>query len=126
MRYQYDRLAQAQFLEALEHLELRTRVERCGRLVEDQKLCIAHVGASDGDLLPFAAREVDARSKALADHLVVSLGKLPDDLVRQAALGGRHDARAVMTRLDATDGDVVGRSEGLADELLKAPASVAA
>ena len=53
-------LPSAQLLEALEHLELGARVERGGRLVEDQHLRVAHVGARDGDLLPLAAGEVDA------------------------------------------------------------------
>ena len=62
----------AQLLEALEHLELGARVEGRGRLVEDQHLRVAHVGAGDRDLLPFAAGEVDAGPEALADHLVVT------------------------------------------------------
>src|SRR5688572_32922394 len=65
-------LARAQLLEAAKHLELRARVERRGGLVEDEDLRVAHVGARDGDLLPFAAGQVDARSPALADDLVVA------------------------------------------------------
>ena len=38
------------------------RVEGRRGLVEDQQLGVAHVGAGDGDLLPLAAGEVDARS----------------------------------------------------------------
>src|SRR5206468_3171509 len=72
VRYQYCRLALAQFLEALEHLELRTRVERRGRLVENQKPRVAHVGMRDRNLLPLAAGEVDAGSKALAQNLIVT------------------------------------------------------
>ena len=62
----------AQFLEALEHLELGARIERRRRLVEDQHLRLAHVGARDRDLLPFAAGQVDAVLEALADPLVVA------------------------------------------------------
>jgi hypothetical protein len=61
--------------------------------------------------LPLAAGKIDAGSKALADDLIVSFGKLPNDLVRQAALGGDNDARAVIARLDAAYGDIVGSGE---------------
>ena len=77
-------LPSRQLLEALEHLELGARVERGGRLVEDQHLRIAHVGAGDGDLLPLAAGEVDAGLEAAADQLVVALRQPGDHLVGQA------------------------------------------
>lgn len=54
VRDQDGGLAVAEFLEALEHLEFRTRIERRGRLVENRHLGLAHVGAGDGNLLPFA------------------------------------------------------------------------
>ena len=52
---QYRRLAFAQLLEAAEHLVLGAGVEGGGGLVEDQHLGLAHVGAGDRYLLPFAA-----------------------------------------------------------------------
>ena len=73
VRDQHRGLAARQLLEALEHLELGARVERRRRLVEDQHLRVAHVGARDRDLLPFAAGQVDAGAEALADHLVVAV-----------------------------------------------------
>src|SRR5512143_3379453 len=126
VRYQYRRLALAQFLEALEHLELRARVERRRGLVQNQELRIAHVGTRDRNLLPLASGEVDAGSKALAKDLVVSLGKLPYDLVCQAALRGDDDACAVVARLDAADSDIVGGSEMITDEILEDDADVGA
>ena len=87
VRDQHDGLAAAELLEALEHFVLGARIERGGRLVEDQQLRVAHVGARDGDLLPFAAGKIDAGAKALAEQLVVLLGQLADDFIGQAALG---------------------------------------
>ena len=120
-------LALAQLLEALEHLELRARVERRGRLVEDQQLRVAHVGAGDGDLLPLAAGEVDAGAEALADDLVVA-ARAGLRITSSARLrcGGGLDARAVVARLDAADGDVLGRGQVVAHEVLEDDADVGA
>jgi hypothetical protein len=65
------------------------------------------------------AGEVDARADALADDLIVSPEKLPDDLVRQAAPGGGNDPRAIAAGLDASYGDIVGRGQVSADEVPK-------
>ena len=64
--------------------------------------------------------------KRLPMTLIVSLGKLANDLVRQAALGGGDDARAVIARLDAADGDIVGGGEVIADEILEDDADIGA
>src|SRR4029077_11022507 len=50
-------LAVRELLEALEDLVLGAGVQRGGGLVENEDLRVAHVGAGDGDLLPFAAGE---------------------------------------------------------------------
>ncbi len=120
-------LPSRQLLEALEHLELRARVERRRRLVEDQQLRVAHVRARDGDLLPFAARQVDAGLEALAEHLVVA---------RRAACAITSSARLrwaaatmrarSLARLDAADRDVVGGGEVVAHEILEDDADVRA
>ena len=70
------RLTFAQLLEPVEHLEFGTRVQRRRRLVEDQHVGFAHIGARDRDLLPFAAGEFDAVPEALADHLLIAAGSL--------------------------------------------------
>ena len=57
--------AAAEVAEALEHLVFGAGVERGGRLVEDEHLGVAHVGAGDGDLLPLAAGEVAPSLKRL-------------------------------------------------------------
>ena len=86
----------------------------------------AHIGSGDGDLLPLAAREIDAGAKALADDLVVAIGKLAYDLVHQAARGGANDAHTVIACLEAADGDVVGSGEVIAHKILKDDADVGA
>ena len=53
-------------------------------------------------------------------------GSFADDLVRQAALGGGDDARAVVARLDAADGDVVRGGEVIAHEILEDDADIGA
>ena len=97
----------AEVAEALEHLGLGARVERGGRLVEDEQVGVAHVGAGDGDLLPLAAREVDAAVEALAERLVVAVRQACDDVVGEAALGRALRCAAVVDVLDAADADIL-------------------
>ena len=65
-------------LERLLHEPLRLRVERRGRLVEDEDRRVAQDRARDRDPLLLAAREAVA---ALADHRVVALRERRDQLV---------------------------------------------
>ena len=123
---QHRRLAGAQLLEAPEHLVFGTGVESGGRLVEDQHLGLAHVGAGDGDLLPFAAGQLDAVLEALADHLVVAAGQARDHLVGLAAVGGPRDAFVVGARRDPADRDIVAGRQVVADEVLEDDAHAAA
>src|SRR5690606_963482 len=106
--------------------ELRTRVERRGRFVEDQHVGLAHVGARDRDLLPFAAGQVHALAEALADELVVAVRQLRDDLVGEALRGRALDARTVVAGIDAADRDVLGRTQVVAHEILEDHADVVA
>src|SRR5690242_4979059 len=124
VRDQHRGLVAAQFLEALEHFELRARVERRRRLVEDQQLRVAHVGARNGDLLPFATRKIDAAAKTLADDLIVAVGQFPDHLVGEAAPRRLHDPQTVVARLDAADRDVLAGRQMIADEILEDDADV--
>src|SRR5205085_12335423 len=60
-----DRHSSARELrEALEDFVLGARVERGGRLVEDEKLGVAHISPGQRELLPFAAVEVDSAVEA--------------------------------------------------------------
>ena len=58
-------------------------VERAGRLVEDQDARIGDQRAGDGDALALAARKAAA---ALADHGVVALRQLEDEVMRAGEL----------------------------------------
>ena len=60
MGYEDRGLALAPFLEPLEDLEFGPRIQRCRRLIEDQHLGLVHVGAADGNVLPFPAGKLDA------------------------------------------------------------------
>src|SRR4051812_14595381 len=116
MRDEDRRLGLRQLLEAAEDVEFGSRVQRRGGLVEDEHLGIAHVGAGDGDLLPLAARQLDARAESLADHLVVAARKLCDHLVGAALVRGRLDAVAIFARFDPSHRDVLGGGEMEAHE----------
>jgi hypothetical protein len=61
----------------LDHL-LALAVEARRRLVQDENTRVRQDRARDGDALPLAARQLDA---AFADHRVVSLRELADELV---------------------------------------------
>src|SRR5579859_3064221 len=63
-------------------------VKRAGCLVEYQDAWIHDERTGDRDALALAAREAAA---ALADHRVVTLRHLQDELVRTGELRGRHD-----------------------------------
>ena len=119
-------LAPGKLAKALEHLELGARVERRRRLVQDQQLGVAHVGARDRDLLPLAAGEVDAAAEALAEDLVVAVRQPPDDAVGEAPLRRGGDPRAIESRIDAADGDVLARGQVVAHEILEDDADVPA
>src|SRR5262249_39081874 len=56
-------LACGELAEAGEDLVLGLGVERAGRLVQNEHGGVAHKGAGQGDLLPFAARELSATLK---------------------------------------------------------------
>jgi hypothetical protein len=86
----------------------------------------SRIDARDRDLLPFAAGEFDAIPKALADHLLITSGKLGDHLIRLAARRRPLDARAVLPRFDPSHRDVVGGAEIVADEILEDDAHVSA
>ena len=119
VRNQHRGAAGTEFLEALENLELGARIQRRGRFVEDQHLCVTHIGAGNRHFLPFTAGQVDAVLEPLTDDLVVAFGKFRDDLVGQRTLRRDDDALAVGACLDAADGDVLGGGEVVADEVLE-------
>ena len=52
-----------EFGEPLKHLILASRIQRGGGFVKNQQLRIAQVGASQRQLLPFAAGKIDATFK---------------------------------------------------------------
>ena len=65
-----------------------SRVDRGGRLVEEQDRGILEKGAGDRDPLAFAAGEL---GPALADHRLVLLGQAHDEIVSVRRFGGGDD-----------------------------------
>ena len=68
-------------------LVLLGRVDRRGRVVEDQHARVGEHRARDRDALPLPARQ---RVAVLADDRVVALGQLADELVGARELRGAH------------------------------------
>src|SRR5260370_767001 len=108
-----------QLRESQEPLVLGAGVERGGRLVEDQHLRIPHVRASERDLLPLTARELDAAVEAPAKHLVVAARDPSGDRVRQAAACRFAHAGVVVQRLHLAHPHVLPQDEVVAHEVLE-------
>ena len=70
------------------HLALGFRIERRGRLVEQQNWRILQHGARDGEALALAARELHAK---LADRRLIALGQIDDEVVGGGGLSGGLD-----------------------------------
>src|ERR1051326_3564538 len=79
---------------------LALRVERAGRLVEDENARIGDERARDGDALALAARE---RGAALADDGVVALGELEDEIMRAGEPRRRDHALERHARIGERD-----------------------
>src|SRR4051812_33015126 len=77
-------LALGQFSEPFKDFHFAACVERGCRFVKDQELRISQICASEGDLLPFSAGEVDATLEAAPQHLVVPVLQLFDYTRSQA------------------------------------------
>src|SRR5579863_106101 len=59
-------LSRGQFSKAVKNFELAAGVESGRRLIENKKLCVAQVGASKSNLLPFAAGKIETTVEATA------------------------------------------------------------
>ncbi len=102
-------------------LRLRRRVDRGGRVVEDQDARVDREGARDRDPLPLAARERDA---ALADHRLVALRQPLDELVR---LREPRDALDLgVAHLRAAERDVLAHGRREEERILRDDADLAA
>ena len=82
VRNQQRHLPAGQLGEALEHFVLGPGVERSRRLIENQQLRVAQIGAGQGDLLPLSAGEVERRPRSGARAVD-----------RSRAAGGRSQRR---------------------------------
>ena len=104
----------------LEHFVFGTRVERRRRLVQNQQLRIAQIGARQRDLLPFAARQVDSAFEPAAQQLIVALGQLADHLLGEGSSSAAARMRNGLLRLfDAADADIFRCGHLVAHEILE-------
>ena len=88
MRDDEGRPARRETLEPLQDQGLGLRVQRRGRLVQDQDRRVAHERAGDGDSLLFTLGERDA---LLAHDRVVAIRQRHDRVVDAGQARGRHD-----------------------------------
>ena len=135
MRDQHAHAVGHELGEAQEHLVLRARIECRGRLIEDQQLRVAHVGARQRDLLPFAARQVDPLLEPPAKHLPVTRGEARqqggrkrlvrrvDQLDRCVAIGAVVEIAP--HRLDLAHPDVLVEAHVVPNEILEDHADLA-
>ena len=123
---QHRRLALDEVGKAKEDLVFSAGVEGGGRLVEDEQLGIAHVGAGQRDFLPLAAGEVHAFGKALPEHLLVAFRQFCHYRIRQALRGGRLDHGHIGHLFDVADGNVFPGLQLEADIVLKNDAYIVA
>ena len=112
--------------EALEHLIFRARIERRRGFVQNQELGIAHVRASQSELLPLAAGEIGTAFKTPAEHLIVAARQTPDDCIGEALIRGLVDTRLVIERLDLPERDIVVGAHVVAHVVLENDADFAA
>ena len=75
-------------VERLLHQSLAFRIERAGRLVQQQDRRVAQHRPGNGDPLPLSCRQ---RHAALPEHGVVALRQTHDEVVGEGGLGGRLD-----------------------------------
>src|SRR5690606_33400096 len=88
--------------EGVLHQPFRFRIERGGRLVEQDDRRILYQRAGDGDALAFATRELRA---TFAHGRIVALGEARNELVGVRGLGGGHNL--VFRRAGFAERDVV-------------------
>src|ERR1035441_3717433 len=93
--------------EPLEHLVLSARVQRGGRLVQNQQLRVAHVGPRQSELLPFAPGKIHAALETPAHHLVVPVRQAVDHTFGQALHRGRFHKEPVVKSLDLAKSNVL-------------------
>src|ERR1700691_3575464 len=86
----------AQLGDRLLHVVFGLRIERRGRLIEQDDRRVLDQRARDRDALALAAGELQAM---LADRRIVAGGKAHDEIVRMRRLGGGDDLRLARVKL---------------------------
>ena len=107
--------------QAVADLRLGRRVDRGGRVVEDQDPRVDDERTRDRDALPLAARE---RDPALADDRVVAVGQRLDELVCLCEPRGALDL--LVGRVGAAERDVLAHGRGEEERILRDHADLAA
>ena len=106
--------------EALEHVVLGARIQCGGRLVQNQELGVAQVGARQRDLLPFPAGKLHAAFEAPSKLLPVTERQPLDHPVGLALLCRHlHGAVVRLPVADPSHRDVLPRAHLVAHEVLE-------
>ncbi len=128
VRDQQTGAALAVVAEPVVHIGLGLRVESRTRLVQDQQIAVdpqERAGQCDAPALPAGQQSAGAPvafaglREAAAQERVVTVGQSAQRLVDARPVGGGPDARSVAERREVADGDVLGRREVVAHEVLE-------
>ncbi len=110
-------LAPGQRSQPLEEVILRLRVQRGRWLIQQEDARVAHEGAGQRHLLPFAAGEVDASIEPFAECGVVAFRQAGDEGVGSGLLAGSDHGLAVGDLIQVPQPDVL-RSGGLVRDIV--------
>ena len=119
MRNEDGHFILSQLGETIKDFVFGPRVQRCRRLVENQQLRIAQIGACESHLLPFAAGKVHSARESATKHLIVMPRKLMHNLFCHALEGRGADTERIVPLLNPADGDVFRRGHFISHEVLK-------
>ena len=119
MGNQERHLAFGKFGESLEDFMLGARIQRGRRLVQNQQLRIAQIGARQRDFLPFATGQIDSAFEPATQTLFIALGKLRITSSARLLSGGGADPKLIVTFLDSAHRNIFGGSQFISHEILK-------
>src|SRR5262245_52402895 len=106
MRNEHRHTSARQVREAEEDLVFGARVQGGSRFVENQQLRIAHIGAGQRQLLPFATRKVYSALEPSPNHLIESEGKALDQSLRETFTGGRTNPIGIGHRIQFAEANI--------------------
>src|SRR4029078_5889025 len=118
MRDEEHRAAAEEVAHPREEVMFGARVERGGRLVEDDEWSVSEERPGERDALPLADRNVLTAHEIRTQDRVVRVGPFVDEGGGAGALRRTHDRLEVLESLDAAEADVLADGEHESREVL--------